>query len=273
MEQRIAIIGAGNMARALVGGLIARGHDPDRITAADPDDATRDAMRTAFSVRVSAENAHATAGADVVILAVKPQVIEAVAGSIAETLDPDCLVVSVAAGVSISTLRDALVPGRPGLARVMPNTPALKGVGATGLFADAGCSESQRDAVRRIFESVGRVFEIADESLMDVVTAVSGSGPAYFFAVTEALARAGAEAGLAPEVAERLAAQTAAGAGAMLADGDTGAAELRQRVTSPGGTTEAALNALGREGLDRIVASAVSAAIQRGRELGGGGGR
>lgn len=271
MEQRIAIIGAGNMARALVGGLIARGHDPARIRAADPDPAARAAIGEDFGIEATADNAEAVAGAGIVILAVKPAVVEPVTSAISGALDPECVLVSVAAGVPLSTLDRALGEHRPGLVRVMPNTPALRGVGATGLFADAECTSPQRDAARAVFESVGRVFEIDDESLMDAVTAVSGSGPAYFFALTEALAEAGRAAGLAPEVAEGLASQTAAGAGAMLADGDVGAAELRRRVTSPGGTTAAALEALAEGGLDRVVADAVAAAVRRGRELGRGG--
>jgi pyrroline-5-carboxylate reductase len=267
MTHDIAIIGAGNMARALVGGLIDRGHRRESITAADPDEAARGSMHSTFGIRVSPDNEAAVDGADVVILAVKPQVIETVAAAIGGALSPGCVVVSVAAGVPIAALGNAFGHRRPGLIRVMPNTPALKGVGATGLYADPECSEEQRARVRGIFQAVGRVFEIADESLMDVVTAVSGSGPAYFFALTEALARAGTEAGLAPDVAEGLAAQTAAGAGAMLRDNEVGAAELRRRVTSPGGTTEAGLDALDRNNLDHVVASAVAAAIRRGREL------
>lgn len=271
MDPRISIIGAGNMARALAGGLIARGHDHARITAADPDEGARDAMRSAHGIEVSADNAASVRGAEVVILAVKPQVLDDVARGIADVLEPGCVVVSVAAGVPISSLRRALGTARVGLVRVMPNTPALKGVGATGLFADPDCTAEQRDAARAVFEAVGRVFEIGDENLMDAVTAVSGSGPAYFFALAEALAQAGESAGLPPETAEGLAAQTAAGAGAMLADGDDRAADLRRRVTSPGGTTEAALEALQRGGLGSLVDSAVDAAVRRGRELGGGG--
>lgn len=259
------------MARALVGGMIARGHRRESVAAADPSNAARDSMQSAFGIRVYTDNQAAVEGADIVILAVKPQLIEGVAAAIGGVLPSGCVVVSVAAGVPIATLRNALGDSRPGLIRVMPNTPALKGVGATGLYADPDCSTRQRKLVRGVFETVGRVYEIGEESLMDVVTAVSGSGPAYFFALTEALARAGTEAGLAADVAEGLAAQTAAGAGAMLLDSDVDTAELRRRVTSPGGTTEAGLEALDRNGLERIVASAVSAAVRRGRELGGGG--
>lgn len=265
---RIAMIGAGNMARALIGGLIARGHPAQRLVAADPDPDTRAAVSREHGIETFEANDRAATDADIVVLAVKPQVIDAVGKSIAPALAADCVVVSVAAGTPIARLRASLGADRA-LVRVMPNTPALHGAGATGLFAAPGCTEIQRDAARSLFEAVGRVFEIEDESLMDVVTAVSGSGPAYFFALAEALADAGHAAGLDRDIAEGLAAQTAAGAGAMMAAGDTPAAELRRRVTSPGGTTAAALDMLKQEDFAGIVQTAVDAAVQRGRELGG----
>lgn len=266
---RIAMIGAGNMARALIGGLIARGHPAERLVAADPDADTRAAVAREHGIETFEANARAAADADVVVLAVKPQVIDAVGKSIAPALAAHCVVVSVAAGTPITRLRASLGAERA-LVRVMPNTPALHGAGATGLYAAPGCSDAQRDAARNLFQAVGRVFDIEDESLMDVVTAVSGSGPAYFFALAEALADAGRAAGLDRDTAEGLAAQTAAGAGTMLAAGDIPAAELRRRVTSPGGTTAAALDMLEQKDFAGIVQAAVAAAVQRGRELGGG---
>jgi len=268
MEMTIAMIGAGNMARALIGGLIARDHPAARLVATDPDAGARAEVERRFGIRTCADNAEAVAGADIVVLAVKPQVIDAVARSVADALDDEALVVTVAAGIPVSRLAGTLGEARA-MVRVMPNTPALHGAGATGLFAGAACSDAQRAAARALFEAVGRVFEIDDEALMDAVTAVSGSGPAYFFALTEALAAAGVRAGLDPDTAEGLAAQTAAGAGRMLAAEDVPAAELRRRVTSPGGTTAAALESFERDGLDRIVDRAVGAAVLRGRELGG----
>lgn len=263
----IAMIGAGNMSRAIIGGLIARGHPAERLAAADPDAETRDAVAREFGVATHAENRQAVAGAELVVLAVKPQVIDRVTESIASALRGDCVVVSVAAGVPVSRLR-ARLGEATAVARVMPNTPALHGAGAAGVFA-AGCSQAQQRAVRTLFEAVGKVFEIEDEALMDAVTAVSGSGPAYFFALAEALAEAGQAAGLNRETAEGLAAQTATGAGVMLGAGDAPAAELRRRVTSPGGTTAAALATLERNDFAGIVHAAVDAAVERGRELGG----
>ena len=264
---KIAMIGAGNMARALIGGLIARGHPAAQLVAADPDPATRAAAAREYGITTVEANDRAVFGADVVVLAVKPQVIDAVGRSIAPALAEDCVIVSVAAGTPVARLRATLGAERA-VVRVMPNTPALHGAGATGLFAAPGCSQSQRDAARMLFEAVGEVFEIEDESLMDVVTAVSGSGPAYFFALAEALADAGQGAGLDRATADGLAARTAAGAGTMLASGET-AAELRRRVTSPGGTTAAALDMLKQREFAGIVRAAVDAAVQRGRELGG----
>lgn len=261
------MIGAGNMARAIIGGLIARGHPAGQLAAADPDPETRDAVARDYGIATHAENAQAVVDADVVVLAVKPQVIDRVAGSIAPALSDDCVVVSVAAGIPVSRLRAVLGADRA-IVRVMPNTPALHGAGATGMFAATGCTQAHQRAARDLFEAVGKVFEITEESQMDVVTAVSGSGPAYFFALAEALADAGRAAGLDRATAEGLAVQTAAGAGVMLGAGDAPAAELRRRVTSPGGTTAAALDTLSHHDFANIVRAAVDAAIERGRELG-----
>lgn len=266
-NQKIAMIGAGNMARALLGGLISRGHPPQRLVAADPDARARNAIERDYGITTGPTNADVVAGADVVVLAVKPQVIDRVTASIADALDDDCVVVSVAAGISTSRLKASLGADRA-VVRAMPNTPALHGAGATGLFAADNCSEPQRHAARQLFKAVGQVFQIEDEGLMDVVTAVSGSGPAYFFALAEALAEAGRKAGLDEATAQALAAQTAAGAGVMLGAGDIPAAELRRRVTSPGGTTAAALDTLMDKGFASTVGLAVEAAIRRGRELG-----
>jgi len=263
----IAMIGAGNMARAIVGGLITCGHPVGRLVAADPDAEMRSAVASEYGIATHAENHQAAASADVVVLAVKPQVIDTVTEAIAPALPDHCVVVSVAAGIPVARLRQAVGAGRA-VVRVMPNTPALHGAGATGMYA-AGCSEKQIHTVRTLFEAVGKVFEIADETLMDAVTAVSGSGPAYFFALAEALAAAGRAAGLERETAEGLATQTATGAGVMLGANEATAAELRQRVTSPGGTTAAALETLEKHQFAGVVRAAVDAAVQRGRELGG----
>lgn len=261
------MIGAGNMARALIGGLLDKGHPANRLVAADPDPDTRTAIENDFGIATTGENPHAVADADVVVLAVKPQVIDAVLESVNADVADDAVVVSVAAGIPVARIRRAL-GNALAIIRVMPNTPALRGVGATGMYAAPECNAAQRDRARALFEAVGRVFEVPDESLMDAVTAVSGSGPAYFFALTEALANAGRGAGLPDDIARGLATQTAAGAGAMLFGDDIDPSELRRRVTSPGGTTAAALESFARDGLEAMVDRAVRAAVRRGRELG-----
>lgn len=266
-HKTIAFIGAGNMAQALIGGMLSDGHPADRIRAADPAEVTRARVRDLGAVEVTEDNAAAVRGADVVVLAVKPQVIDSVLEALAEQISERAVVVSVAAGIPVARIQRGLGGQRP-VIRVMPNTPALLGAGATGLYASPECSDAQRADVRAAFDAVGVVVEVEDEVLIDAVTAVSGSGPAYFFALAEALAEAGRAAGLSEQAARTLADHTAAGAGAMLAQGSADAATLRQRVTSPGGTTAAALDSFAADGLKDIVAHAVDAAVRRGRQLG-----
>ncbi|MDT8437651.1 MAG: pyrroline-5-carboxylate reductase [Wenzhouxiangellaceae bacterium] len=267
MDATIAMIGAGNMAQALIGGLLETGHDPSRLRASDPDPDCRRHVAERYRIAMHEDNAAAATGADIIVLAVKPQVIDRVLEPIAAKLAADAVVVSIAAGIPLARLQRWL-PAAQALARVMPNTPALVGAGASGLYCSAHCSTAQRATVAALFESVGRVVEINDEALMDAITAVSGSGPAYFFALTEALADAGVRAGLERADAEQLAAQTALGAGRMLTESGTDAGELRRRVTSPGGTTAAALAVFENGGLKKLVEHAVQAAVARGRALG-----
>lgn len=266
MQSTIVFIGAGNMARALIGGLIANG-SKHRVLATDPDPASRAAVESELGIGTLADNRTAVAQADTVVLAVKPQVIDDVLTGLAGAVDPGALVISVAAGISVGRIQGVLGTGQP-VVRAMPNTPALYRAGATGLFVAQSCTADQRDRARELFEAVGIVAQVDDEAQMDTVTAVSGSGPAYFFALAEALTRAGTRAGLEPGTARALAEQTAAGAGRMLAESGDDAATLRTRVTSPGGTTAAALECLSRGNLDALVQDAVDAAVRRGRELG-----
>ncbi|TVQ35961.1 MAG: pyrroline-5-carboxylate reductase [Wenzhouxiangella sp.] len=265
----LSFIGGGNMARALVGGLVAAGHAADSITVADPDAGQRAALADDLGIQPVADNADAARAKRVVVLAVKPQIIDQVLKDIASHLDAQTVVISVAAGVTLATLEAALGRERA-LVRAMPNTPALFGAGMTGLVANSAAGSEDRDLAGHVFSAAGATAWIEDEALMDVITAVSGSGPAYFFSLTEHLARAGAEAGLAPELAARLARQTAVGAGVMLGRSELDAGELRARVTSPGGTTAAALEQFASDGFERIIDRAVAAAVRRGRELGAG---
>lgn len=263
----IAFIGGGNMARALIGGLLQAGHPATAITVADPGDKARHAAAADFGVRVTACNAEAVEDADVVVLAVKPQIMPTVLAEVGASLSARPLVISVAAGITLATLERGL-SAQVGVVRAMPNTPALYGAGMTGMVANAAVDRAQRTLAGEILAATGQTLWLDDEALMDVVTAVSGSGPAYFFALAEQLALAGERAGLSPPAAAQLARQTAFGAGLMLVESGLPAAELRMRVTSPGGTTQAALESMGQDGFERLVERAVNAAIRRGRELG-----
>jgi pyrroline-5-carboxylate reductase len=263
----ITFIGGGNMARALIGGLIKAGVDADHITVSDPSAAQRNAAESDFGIRTSQDNAEAVAGRNVIVLAVKPQIMDEVLASIKSSLAENVLIISVAAGIPLARLGAGLDEHRA-LVRAMPNTPALYGAGITGMVANQQVSQAQRNQASEVLGSAGETVWIDSEDLMDAVTAVSGSGPAYFFALAEHLARAGEEAGLPAETAARLARQTAYGAGVMLARSELETSELRRRVTSPGGTTEAALNSLKADDLEQLVRRAVDVAIRRGRELG-----
>lgn len=267
-DTTIAFIGGGNMGRALIGGLLADGFPAGDIHVADPSEEQRRSLSDELGVTVHDDNAEAARPADAVVVAVKPQVIDDVLASIAGAVEDGTLVISVAAGIPIERICRGL-DGHNRLVRAMPNTPALYQAGMTGLAAAGGVTEADRELAGRILEAAGEVAWVDDESLMDVITAVSGSGPAYFFSLVEQLAAAGTRAGLPEETAARLARQTAYGAGVMLSKSDVEAGELRRRVTSPGGTTAAALESLEGNDFGRIVGDAVESAVRRGRELGG----
>lgn len=263
----VAFIGGGNMARSLIGGMIARGADPARVRVAEPVQALRESLQADFGVRGFATAAEAVAGATVWLLAVKPQVMRAVCGEIAtaaQTAQP--VAISIAAGITSGQLSDWL-GGGIAVVRAMPNTPALLGAGITGLFANPQVDSTQRDQAARLLDAVGRTVWIEDEAQMDAVTAVSGSGPAYVFLLAEALQAAGIKQGLPADTARRLANQTLLGAARMLTELDEPAEVLRRKVTSPGGTTQAAIETFERGGLRDLVDRAVTAATLRGREL------
>lgn len=266
-DASIAFVGGGNMARSLVGGLVARGTPGDAIRIAEPVDALRDALARDFGARMFADGAEAVAGAAVWVLAVKPQVMRAVC----EALAPQAqaarpLVVSIAAGITAAQL-ERWLGGGVAVVRCMPNTPALLGAGVTGLFANANVDAAGRDAAQSLLSSAGETVWIGDEALMDAVTAASGSGPAYVFLLAEAMQAAAIGEGLPPEAARTLVLQTILGAARMLIEGDADAAELRRRVTSPNGTTQAAIEAFEAGGFRELVARAIHAATVRGREL------
>jgi pyrroline-5-carboxylate reductase len=271
---RIAFVGGGNMARALLGGLLARGTDPERIAVSAPSDATRAALARQYGINVSADNRAAVAGARIVVLAVKPQIMEEVVRPLAAELQLSRpLVISVAAGIRIAELSKWVGEGVP-VVRAMPNRPALIGAGATGLYAGPEVGDTERAQAEQLLAATGLAVWVENEEQMDLVTALSGSGPAYFFRRAELMAEAAAAEGLDPGVARRLAAQTLAGAGRMVAaESSPDIAAMRAAVTSKGGTTAAALARFDELKFGETVREAVRAAAARSRELADGGGR
>ena len=263
-DRDIAFIGGGNMAFALATGILRAARDRS-VVVSDP--LPEQLARFADTpVRTTPDNTEAVAGASVIVLAVKPQVMEGVARELAGVINPGQLIVSIAAGVTVSALRAWL--GSSAIVRCMPNTPALVGKGVTGLYADAGVSEAQRGEAEELLRAVGDAVWFEQEDELDAVTALSGSGPAYFFAVIEALIEGGVELGLKRDIAHRLVTGTAVGAAAMIGPQDD-PGELRVRVTSPGGTTERALSVLASGGVAHTLRQAVHGAWQRSRELSG----
>jgi pyrroline-5-carboxylate reductase len=265
MQPTIAFIGGGNMAAALIGGLLASGHSAAHIRVAEPGAERAEWLRRQFGFDVKSSAAEVVRGAKAVVLAVKPQqMAEALTGL---KLDKGATVVSIAAGVRLSSLRGWLGSGVH-LVRTMPNTPALYQKGITGLHAPKGTPAAARALAETILSAAGQTCWLADESDLDVVTALSGSGPAYFFLLTEVLREAGEKLGLDSETAAQLAQQTFIGAAEMAAKTGLDVSALRAQVTSKGGTTEAALQALESGGIRAIFERALSDAAQRGRELG-----
>jgi pyrroline-5-carboxylate reductase len=265
--ERIAFIGGGNIARSLIGGLINTGISKEQIVVSEPNSDLRAQLASDFGIAVHESNEAAAENADVVVLAVKPQVMKTVCANLREAVQSaKPLIVSIAAGIRIDQL-DAWLGGNVAVVRCMPNTPALIGAGASGLCANARVTREQRERAKNILDATGISRWIDDEKLMDTVTALSGSGPAYFFLLVEALEEAAVMQGLPRDVARELATQTCFGAGKMLRESDVTASELRRRVTSPGGTTQAALDSFNADAFNAIVVRAISAATKRGGEL------
>lgn len=265
LSETLACIGGGNMARALIGGLIAQGLPPAHIVVADPVEAQRTSLAQHYGVRVTASNNEAVATAQVIMLAVKPQELRNVAQQLAAQLTHRPLIISVAAGIRASDLQHWL--GTLAVVRAMPNRPALNGCGMTGLYAPAEVTDAQRQLAERILSAVGKSVWVESEAMIDAVTAVSGSGPAYFFLLMELLEAAGIELGLPLDTARSLAVQTAYGAGKMASEISDAPSLLREQVTSKGGTTEAALKVFASHDIKRIVSDAVHAAAARSAEL------
>jgi pyrroline-5-carboxylate reductase len=260
---KLAFLGAGNIAQAIIGGLIATGFNPDDICAADPSDEQLTKLRK-IGVRTSSENLEAITAAEVVILSIKPDVVEQISREISP-MTSGKLFISVAAGITATSLESWLQSDT--VIRCMPNTPALVMKGMTGLYATSAVSSEQREIADTILSAVGETLWFEEESKLDAVTAVSGSGPAYFFYVIEVMQEAALAVGLSPEESSKLVLQTARGAAEMALQSVEPVAELRRKVTSPGGTTAAALEVLQQEGLDGIFLQAVMAAKKRSEGL------
>lgn len=266
-QPSISFIGAGNMARAILGGLVANGYDPEKIWASAPEDSHLQALRSDFGIYTTTDNRHCASQADILILAVKPQVMaEACKDIISVVQNIRPLVVSIAAGLDTATISEWL-GGEVPVVRCMPNTPSLVGQGAAALYATDEVKGAQQTAVTNIFQSIGLAVWLEDENLMHAVTALSGSGPAYCFMLLESLENAAVEAGLPAETARQLAIQTMGGAAKMAAESDDDPAQLRRNVMSPGGTTEQAIETFESGGLRELVSKAYNAAKKRSTEL------
>jgi pyrroline-5-carboxylate reductase len=261
-KTRIAFIGAGNMAASLIGGLRAKGLDAAQIRASDPGEQTRARVSAEHGIEVFADNADAIQGVDVIVLAVKPQAMKAVCEAIRPSLAPNQLVVSIAAGITCASMNNWL--GAQPIVRCMPNTPALLRQGVSGLFATSEVSAEQRQQAEELLSAVGIALWLNEEQQLDAVTA---SGPAYFFLLIEAMTAAGVKLGLPADIAAQLTVQTALGAAHMAVASDVDAAELRRRVTSPAGTTEAAIKSFQAGGFEALVEKALGAAAHRSAEM------
>ncbi|VAW79648.1 Pyrroline-5-carboxylate reductase [hydrothermal vent metagenome] len=263
----ISFIGAGNMASSLIGGMLNDGWPCDKITIADPNKSQREQITSRYAVHSTDNNIVASSKADIIVLAVKPQILKAVCQNLASDFQhTQTLIVSIAAGIRETDINRWL-GGNRAIVRCMPNTPALVGSGMSGLFANSAVSEQQKSRAENILRSVGVTLWLNEESMLDSVTALSGSGPAYIFLVIEALQEAGVALGLDENTARLLAIETTFGAAKMALESSSTAKLLRQQVTSPGGTTERALEVLQSGGLVELFESALQAAKQRSIEL------
>jgi pyrroline-5-carboxylate reductase len=264
----LAFIGAGNMSSAIIGGLLAKRYPAHKIWATDPSAEKRATLQQRWGIHTCEDNSEAAAQAEVLVLAVKPQSLKAVAKALRPSVQTHRpLVVSIAAGIMSGSLEQWLGE-ETAIVRCMPNTPALVETGACGLYANARTSDVQKQQAEQVLKAVGLALWVEQEALLDAVTAVSGSGPAYYFMFMEAMISAGESLGLSREDATRLTLQTALGAAKMALGADEEPAVLRRRVTSPYGTTEQAILAFERGGLQGLVAQAMGACADRSRELG-----
>lgn len=263
---KIGFIGGGNMGEAFIKGLLARGVDPGDILASEPRADRREWMHSQYGIRVTPDNAELVAECATIVLATKPQIVEKVLAGIVSAFDEDKLLISILAGISTATLEN-LLGGKPRVVRSMPNTPALVGAGAAGICPGQFTTQGDLQRARQLFEMVGTVVEV-DETQMDAVTGLSGSGPAFVYTFIEALADGGVQEGLRRDVAQALAVQTVLGAAMLVKESGEHPALLRDKVCSPAGATINAIRVLEERGLRSTIMETVSAGTKRSKELG-----
>ena len=262
----IGFIGAGNMAYAIITGLINNGISTEKIKISDTNESILSLRKSEFNLEVFMDNVELATRCDVIILAVKPQVLSLVCRQLKDALNTNTLIISIAAGVRTHDI-DRWLGGNKAIVRTMPNTPALLNQGVTGLFANEFVSETQKSLATDILKSVGTSLWVEEENMLDAVTALSGSGPAYFFLMIESMAKAGVALGLDEKIAQQLSVQTALGAGMMANISKDSVRELRANVTSPNGTTQAAIESFQDQGFETMVSHAMRAAYDRAAEL------
>ena len=263
---KIAFIGGGNMASSIIGGMLANGFQPEQICVGNRGAEKCQRLQQTYGIATTSDNHAAVAAADIVVMAVKPQVMGAVITDLTRSISPEAVVVSVAAGIQLSNLEDWLGEDRA-VVRVMPNTPSMIRCGAAGLFANTLVSDMQKASVEAIFNAVGISCWVDDEAQIDAVTAVSGSGPAYFFLMMETMQKVGQELGLSEQVARELTIQTALGAAKMASTSEHNTTDLRLQVSSPGGTTRAAIAKFQSLDVEDTYRQAMEAARDRAREM------
>ncbi|WP_067515565.1 pyrroline-5-carboxylate reductase [Endozoicomonas ascidiicola] len=265
-QPTIAFIGAGNMASSIIGGLIQNGWPAERLIATARTEATLSAIKDQFAIETTTDNHQAVQQADIIMLCVKPQMMKAVLSDVRSSISADSLLISVAAGITMSSL-EAWAGNGQAIVRSMPNTPSLLQCGAAGLFANTAVTPEQKILVDRVFSAIGIAEWVQEESLIDAVIAVSGSGPAYYFLFMEVMEQVGTQLGLDQETAKRLTQQTAFGAARMAQASDVDVAELKRRVMSPNGTTEQAINTFMDGELPALIEKAMNAAVKRSIEM------
>jgi pyrroline-5-carboxylate reductase len=262
----IAFIGGGNMASCIIGGMIANGFSAQDIIVSEPGEQSRLRLEDTYGLTTLTDNQAAAKQADLIVLAVKPQIMQSVAIDLAPALGANSVVVSIAAGIPLRALQTWL-GADSAIVRARPNTPAMLLEGATGLFANQHVDPTKRDLVTTIFQAIGYACWVETEAQIDAVIAVSGSGPAYFFRIIEIMQKVGQELGLPEQIARELSLQTALGSARMATESGTGAGQLREQVTSPGGTTQAALNTFEQLGLEATFREAMRSALNRAEEM------